>query len=280
MALTKPAAPAKRDKLRLMKPNLTKPERLTPTVVRMKLVGANPRPQVAGGEELPGKVNYFIGNDPKKWRTNVPTYARVEYRDVYHGVNLVYYGNQRQLEYDFVVAPGADPRAIRLSFQGLDKLTVEGQGNLALYIAGGQVLQHAPIVYQEINGVRREISGRYVLQGKDRVGFQVAAYDRSKPLVIDPVLAYSTYLGGSGDDNQALGIAVDAAGNAYVTGFTSSTDFPELVSRIEWASETRSEVQLGDVRNLIRSVPDIDLQYVEGWTARLGLEALYREVLR
>ena len=225
LVLTKSEARAKRDRFRGPTPDLTQRQKTSRTVVRMTLVGANPQPQVAGLEEFPGNVNYFIGNDPTKWRTNVPTYAKVEYRDVYPGVNLVYYGNQRKLEYDFVVAPGADPGAIRLAFEGVDNLTLDTQGNLILHTVGGEIRQQVPIVYQESNGARREISGRYVLQGKDGVGFQVAAYDRTKPLVIDPVLVYSTYLGGSGFDG-GLGIALDASGNAYVTGEISSIDFP------------------------------------------------------
>src|SRR5436853_1109070 len=165
MVLTKREARAKRDRFSLAKPRLAQPEKITQTVVRMKLVGANPKPKVAGLVELPGRVNYFIGNDPKKWRTNVPTYARVEYKNIYPGVNLVYYGNQRQLEYDLVVTPGADPKAIRLAFEGVDKFALDAQGNLILHTVGGEVLQRAPIVYQEINGARRKIAGRYVLKG-------------------------------------------------------------------------------------------------------------------
>ena len=194
-------------------------------VLRMKLLGANPSPRVSGLEELPGKSNYFLGNDPQKWRTNVPTYAKVQYQDVYPGVDLIYYGNQRQLEYDLVVAPGADPKAIQLAFEGGDKLEIGAQGDLELHGAGGQVRLQKPLVYQETDGIRREISGGYVLNAGRQVSFQVGAYDVSKTLVIDPVLVYSTYLGGAGDD-RSFGIAVDASGNAYVTGTTHSTDFP------------------------------------------------------
>ena len=195
------------------------------TVVRMKLVGANPTPQVEGLEELPGKSNYFLGNDPSQWRTNVPHYAKVQYKDVYPGVDLLYYGNQRQLEYDLVVAPGADPAAIELSFEGVEKLRIDAQGDLLLDTPGGEIRQHKPLIYQEVDGVRREIAGAYVLNGDRQVSFEVAAYDAGEPLIIDPVLIYSTYLGGSFSD-RSFGIAVDASGNAYVTGDTSSSDFP------------------------------------------------------
>jgi len=198
--------------------------------LRMSLVGAAPEPVVSGLEEQPGTANYFIGKDSAKWLTKVPTYARVHYRDVYPGIDLLYYGNQRQLEYDFVVAPGADPKKIVLGFKGADKLEIDARGELVLHSAGGDIRQHKPIIYQNIDGGRREIAGGYVRKGANRVGFQVAAYDRSQPLVIDPVLSYSTFLGGSGFNGRGFsggfGIAVDADGNAYVVGWTDSSDFP------------------------------------------------------
>jgi hypothetical protein len=196
-----------------------------PVVLRMVIMNADPKPLVSGIGKLPGKANYFIGNDPAKWRTNVPTYAKVHYRSVYPGVDLIYYGNQRQLEYDFVVAPGADPKTIALGFQGADKLEIDAQGDLVLHTPGGSIHQRKPFIYQEIDGERLAIDGSYVIKGRNRVGFQVAAYDSSRPLVIDPVMVYSTYLGGSNED-VANDIAVDAAGNAYVTGSTLSSDFP------------------------------------------------------
>ncbi|MGH7945869.1 MAG: SBBP repeat-containing protein, partial [Opitutaceae bacterium] len=191
-------------------------------VLRMAIVGADPAPLVSGLEQLTGKANYFIGNDPAKWRTNIPTYAKVHYREVYPGIDLVYYGNQRQLEYDFIVAPGADPGNIMLDFQGAERMEVNAEGALVLHLAGGAMRQKKPVIYQEVGGVRREIAGSYVLWGASRVGFEVAAYDTSRPLVIDPVLAYSTYLGGSFSNDLGEAIAVDAAGNAYVTGRTTS----------------------------------------------------------
>ncbi|MCH7923184.1 MAG: SBBP repeat-containing protein [Nitrospinae bacterium] len=202
------------------------------TVVRMTLVGANPNPRVTGQDELAGKSNYFIGNDPSQWRTNVPNYRKVHYEAVYAGIDLVYYGNQQALEYDFVVQPGADAEAITLAFTGLTEgegpaaMEIDEQGDLIVHIEGGELRQPKPFVYQEVGGARREIEGRYVLKGASQVGFEVGAYDAGQALVIDPVLIYSTYLGGSGDLDQGTDIAVDGSGSAYVTGVTESTDFP------------------------------------------------------
>jgi len=195
------------------------------TVLRIKLLGANSSPQVAGMEPLPGKSHHFIGNAPEKWRTNISNYAKVRYREVYPGVDLVYYGKGRQLEYDFVVAPGADPGLIALAFEGARKMHLDRRGDLVLQTASGEIRQHGPEVYQDAAGIRQAVEGRYVLKGRRRVGFQIAAYDATRPLVIDPALDYSTYLGGGGDD-VGNGIAVDATGSAYVTGETASTDFP------------------------------------------------------
>ncbi len=195
----------------------------TNATLRMKLAASNPAPVMRGLAELPGKSNYFIGNDPSKWRTNVPTYARVEYRDVYPGVNLVYYGNQRNLEYDLVVAPGADPGKIHLAFEGAAGL--ELNGDLVLRMNDGELRLRRPVIYQEKGGRRQEIRGGYVLEGEQQVGFQIAKYDHGRPLYIDPVLSYATYLGGSGDD-LGYGIAVDSAGNSYIVGSTTSTNFP------------------------------------------------------
>jgi hypothetical protein len=194
-------------------------------VLRMKLAGANARAGVTGADALPGKSNYFIGSDPSQWRTNVPTYGAVKYAAVYPGIDLLYHGNQRLLEYDFLVAPGADPRAIGIRFQGARKLTVNGDGALVIGFGGSEVIEPAPVVYQEIGGQRQAVAGRYVLRGKGRVGFSVADYDRSQPLVIDPTLVYSTFLGGSGDE-FGTAIAVDTFGNTYVTGESCFMGYP------------------------------------------------------
>jgi hypothetical protein len=193
-------------------------------VVRMQILGGNTALQAVGLEQLPGQVNYLLGNDPSRWHTHIPTYAQVAYRDVYPGIDLIYHG-QQQLEYDFVVAPGADPRTIQLGFVGADHLAVDPNGDLVLDTAGQVIRQHQPFVYQEVHGVRQAIPARFVLEDGQRVGFAVAGYDPSQPLVVDPVVSYATYLGGSGQDSGE-GIAVDSTGAAYVTGQTSSPDFP------------------------------------------------------
>jgi len=194
-------------------------------VIRMELAGSNKSPHVAGADQLPGTANYFIGNDPAKWHTSVPTYSRVRYSQVYPGIDLVYYGNQRQLEYDFVLAPGADPSAIRLRFAGAKALRLGADGDWVVNAADGTLAFHKPLVYQMADGQRRAVEGSFVLLARDAVGFQLGSYDRGKPLVIDPVLVYSTYLGGR-STNLPTAIAVDGAGNVYLAGKTGSWDFP------------------------------------------------------
>jgi hypothetical protein len=214
-----------------------KGRRTTGSVLRLKLVDANQNAAVTGASELPGKSNYFIGNDRTKWRTNVPTYAKVKYEGVYPGVDLVFYGNQRHLEYDFVVAPGADPSAIALAVGAVREpprahrdapLQIAADGDLVIPTEGGEVRLQKPLIYQESSGTRREILGGYVLKGAREVAFKVGAYDPTKSLVIDPTLAYSTYLGSYIGDNfdQANSVAADSSGNAYVTGWTESSNFP------------------------------------------------------
>jgi Beta-propeller repeat len=198
-------------------------------VVDLKLVGADPAAAVEGRNELEGKVNYLIGNDPAQWRTNIPIFSRVHYSQVYPGIDVIYYGNQRRLEYDFVVAPGSDAGAIALEFAGAEKMEVDGAtGDLLLRIGEKIIRQHKPIVYQETDAGRREVEGHYALRSNGRVGFEVGEYDASAALIIDPVLEYSTFLGGngSGENEIATSIAVDSTGNAYVAGNTDSTDFP------------------------------------------------------
>ena len=194
------------------------------STLRMKLVGGNPDALIEAQDLLCTRSNYLIGNDPQKWRTDVPHYGRVQYRNVYPGVDLTFYGNQGQLEYDFIVAPGAHPRAINLSFEGAEEMRIDSNGDLVISTGVGEVRHHKPIVYQDINGSRKEVSAQYVMEG-NMVGFETAPHDESRSLIIDPVLSYSTFLGG-GNDDSGYGITVDSEGNAYVVGITNSSDFP------------------------------------------------------
>jgi beta-propeller repeat-containing protein len=199
-------------------------QQTTTEVLRMRLIGANAQAKISGLEQLPGRSNYFIGKDPAKWHTNLPNYARVKYAKVYPGVDLVYYGNQRQLEYDFVLAPGADPSQIKLSFNGAQRLQLDAGGDLIVSIAGSEIIEHKPVIYQDLDSIRRRVAGGYALRSSHTVGFKLGAYDAHRSLTIDPALVYSTYLGGGFDAGS--GIAADAAGNAYVTGHTDSRNFP------------------------------------------------------
>lgn len=195
------------------------------TIMQFRLSGASKNPAVVGEDPQPGKVNYFIGNDRARWRTNVATYARVRYKNVYPGIDLVYYGNHRQLEYDFEISPGADPRRIQFEVQGAKHLQMDPEGNLVLQTESGELHFQNPAVYQESGGQRVPVDGTYVVTDLTHITFRLAQYDLTKPLVIDPVLVYGTYLGGSGSD-QASGIAVDSQGGVYVAGYTDSANFP------------------------------------------------------
>jgi hypothetical protein len=196
-------------------------------VVRMTLMGSNPTVKPDGLDRLEGKSNYLIGNDPRQWHTDIPNYGRVKYSDIYPGIDLVYYGNQHQLEYDFLVRPGANPAMIKLQYEGTQKLSLNQAGDLILETANGDVIEKAPVVYQEVNGKRQSVTGAYQLLGNNQVAFKLGQYDTEFPVVIDPVLLYSTYWGGSSNDSGS-NIAIDGAGNVYITGLTSSNNFPTL----------------------------------------------------
>ena len=196
-----------------------------PGVLRMALVGGNPGAELRGDDLLPGKSNYLIGNDASKWHRNVPQFARVRYSQVYPGIDLIFYGKQGKLEYDFEVAPGSDPRQVALKFQGADQLSLDRNGDLVVAVGGRDVKLEAPRVYQTVAGEQKAVVGSFALRAANQVGFELGAYDRSRALVIDPVLTYSTYLGGSGSETFTK-IAVDSAFSAYVSGTTTSADFP------------------------------------------------------
>ncbi|HEV7397024.1 MAG TPA: SBBP repeat-containing protein, partial [Pyrinomonadaceae bacterium] len=187
------------------------------TVVTMSLEGANQNAaMIEGRDELEGKVNYFLGDDSSKWLTDIPTFAKVGYKNIYDGVDLVFYGNRQQLEYDLVVSPKVDPSVIQLKFDGVSAIKVDREGNLQLKTAQGDLKQAKPGIYQEVNGARKAINGSYVIKPGNKIGFKVSRYDREKPLIIDPILSYLSFVNGSG---EGFAITADATGNAYVTGW-------------------------------------------------------------
>jgi hypothetical protein len=207
----------------------------TADTLRMALIGANRRTKAIGRDPQAGIVSYFFGNDPKKWRSGIPTFGKVRYSDIYRGVDLVFYGKQRQLEYDFVVAPGADPSRIAWQIAGA-RSSLDRDGNLVLNTTHGPAGFKKPVLYQTIGETRAMVDGAFTVSGS-RIGFRIGSYDHSKPLIIDPVLTYATYLGGSGTDSignwtgplrdaSSQGLAIDSKGSVYVTGYTMSTDFP------------------------------------------------------
>jgi hypothetical protein len=199
------------------------PRQTSSSVIRMKLDGANSSPRVSGASPMPGKSSYYIGSDPSKWHRDIPQFGRVEYQAVYPGIDLVYYGNQSQLEYDFRVAPSADPSEIALSFKGAT--THIDSGDLVLSTANGDVRFHAPHVYQQDGNTQKAIAGSFRQLADNKIGFSIGDYDRNRELVIDPVLSYSTYLGGGGTESFVK-IAVDPNLFVYVAGSTNSANFP------------------------------------------------------
>jgi hypothetical protein len=228
-------------------------------VVRMQLAGASAGLKVEGQEKLPGVANYFIGRDPAKWHADVPTYSKVKYAGVYPGVDLIYYGNQRQLEYDFVVAPGADPKQVKLHFAGAERLKLNADGDLMVIAKDGEIAFHKPVVYQvkagqleagqqgsELAGQRELVEGKFQLLAENTVGFTLGGYDKSRAVIIDPTLAYSTYLGGTGAEGDgATAIAVDGAGSAYVTGYAHSVDFPVTADAFQKTNHNEPQLDEG-----------------------------------
>jgi len=200
-------------------------------VVRMHLAGANSLAKVEAGGQLAGTTNYFLGNDPSKWHSGVGRYARVSYQDIYPGVNMAFHGAQRQPEFDFIVAPGANAAPIGFDLTGAQGMKLDDAGDLVISSAAGDVLLHQPVAYQEHDGARQAVSARFLLNANNQISFELGNYDHSRELVIDPSVSYeySTYLGGTGDD-EGEAIAFDTNGNAYVTGETASTNFPGFSS--------------------------------------------------
>jgi len=224
--------------------------------VRMKFIGSSPDTRLVPVEPLPGKTNYLIGTDPSQWKTGIRSYSKVRYEQLYPGVDLVFYGNDRELEYDLEVSPGADPHAVRLTLEGASDLAIADNGDLVGRSAYGELRFRKPVIYQKSGtGTPASVTGRYRLEG-EQVAFEVDDYDPSQPLVIDPVVVYSTYLGGSASDTTAGSsgggarqmIAVDAKGAAYVAGRTESPVFPTTSG--SWQSSAPSYIGLGFITKI------------------------------
>ena len=214
---------------------------ITSEFVKFTFLDANPDPEIITEGLQEGRVNYFTGKDPGNWKTNIPTYQAVLYKEVYPGIDIKFYGNNRQMEYDIIVKPGADPDVVKFSCEGIKDLRITNEGNLEIILMEGSIIQKTPLIYQEIAGKRIEVKGKFKILNKEfpysiekgkenQVGdnprfyysFEVASYDKSYPLVIDPTLIYSTFLGGG----MGKDIAVDGSGNAYIIGGTGYNDFP------------------------------------------------------
>jgi len=202
-----------------------KVEQSSPDVLRVGMIGASPNPETEALAKQEATASYFLGNDTNKWQTNIPLFGRIRMRQVYPGIDVVYYGNQRNLEQDFVVSPGADPRSIRMIVRGAQRLSINSRGDLVVGMTNGDVEFHKPVAYQEVKGARQEIASGFVLGRAHEIRFQLGEYDSSRELVIDPVLTYSTLMGGNYNDG-GVGIAADSAGNAYIHGEAQSTNFP------------------------------------------------------
>jgi Beta-propeller repeat len=208
------------------------------SAISMRFVGANPDAQIESLDRLPGISNYFIGNDPSQWQTNIPHHAKVRYRGIYPGIDLLYRGQSSQLEYDLLISPGADPGRVQIAFQGIEQLQIDAAGDLILTASGGSIRQHKPHIYQDAGGRKEVVTGSYVLLGQHQVGFSIPNYDAAKALVIDPVVSYSTSFGGMGG-HAPRSIAVDTQGDVYLAGDTVSSDFPTTAGVLQPSNKGR-----------------------------------------
>jgi hypothetical protein len=216
-----------------------------PHLVKLQLVDSNPNPAITGLNQLPGKINYFLGSTPRQWQTHIPVYAKVKYTGVYPGIDLVFYSNQGDLEFDFIVAPGARADSIKMAIDGAERIQLDGSEDLILSIADQKLRLYKPFIYQDTDIGRQQIPGTYVLDGHHHVRLQIAAYDTQIPLVIDPKLHYSTFLGGEGSD-RAYDIALETAAGfvsaVYAAGLTSSgNDFPTTPGAIQSANTNSTD---------------------------------------
>jgi hypothetical protein len=257
------------------------PNHLRQTAVEMQLSGANQSPEMAGADRLAGHSNYFIGNDPSRWLRNIPQYGRVQYREVYPGIDLAFYGNQNQLEYDFEVSPGSDAHQIQLNFKGATNVSVASNGDLVLGLDGRELRFQAPHVYQKFPAGIQTVAGSFEMRGKNSAGFAVGAYDHSRALVIDPVLAFATYLGGTGEESctaitgatagfvpHCPAIAVDSGGRIYVAGATTSTGTfsgatPTVIGTMGTSDVFVSRISLGSSGGVTTSTLDY-VTYIGG----------------
>jgi len=244
-------------------------------VLRMKLLGANRAQEFAGIGELPGKVNYLIGNHPGGWHTGVALYSQVRAERVYPGVDLLFHGDQRQLEYDFIVSPGADPNQVAFQIEGAERIELDARGNLGLHTPKNEIAFHKPRVYQPVGGEILPIEGRFVLKGEREVGFEIAAYDRRQPLVIDPTITFATFLGGAGQDDGGglpLDTSTPGAPKMYVAGNTSDdTTFPGTGSNFLTKTGASNYIFIAKIDPTLTGAASLDyLTFIGGGTPFTG----------
>lgn len=221
--------------------------------VRMRFVGANPNAVVTGVDPVATKSNYLIGSDRTAWHANIPHFAKVRYEGLYPGIDEVYYGTQGKLEYDLVVAPRANPHTVRFAVDGIDGMSVDLNGDLLLDTKLGTLVQKSPVAYQDIDGQRRAVKAQYQILAANEVAFLLGDYDTSHPLVIDPVLGYSTFVGGANSDSRATGIAISRCGETFITGWTRATDYPVTAGAFDPSAVPNS--QMGFVSKLNQAGP-------------------------